>query len=863
MIPAPDLPKVNITFHSLPGDELTETERLEILNVLLTMNGVVLEPRGTRFLRALPRKTVRTQGIPILIEQNGLLPEDGKVVSQLITFKNVLATEAQKALEGFKDPNGLFQVFERTNAILVTDTQENINRMLEIVKTLDVATPVTEDVFVRQIVYSTAANIKQALEAIVTESQKETQSKESGTKQSGGPGFTSSTRTQSSSGSRLLSSGSQRPGARTDEQQPQETPNADMVAGVSDADRGMIRGKVLILDDERSNKLIVITSKANMDFFDKVISTLDVETSPEVQVEVIRLKYAEAEDVSSMLNDLIGNSSNSSQQNNQNQNTQRGTGSGTLTGQRPGGGQQPPAPPSGNQSKSQSKASSNNQLGQLSKDNIKILADKRINGIVVMARKADMKAIKDVIVDMDVKLSQVLIETCIIEVSLGDEIKTGVDWVQKGKNNSFFNRGSETSGYMLGGGGGTGKATLSELFGTVESTVSNATSAVTSTSEAVSATPIGSGLNYFLKSDRLNLAAVIQASKFDSHAKFLASPIVMTLDNKEAKIEATDMHYILTGFTMSSTSYTSMAVPNYEQKQIGITITVTPKINPNGTVMLTVEEEYSQLGEQQTIQTSGSASDSKLTDVKVDTTVTRKMSADISLENMQTVVLGGLVQSYTSEAETGIPLLKDIPWIGKWLFGSTEKTVARKELLIFMTPYVLNDSESAQAEALRRKKALSDVRSWDDNAWSASPLADPVSRSEQLRKLEEEWKRQDEERRTRMAIEKAKIERLEKLRSMTEDEQSYWLKLHEEELEKETKESEAEQEELKRFVERIRAERLAEAQTQLDEAERQSRETEPLPAPVPEPMSEPLPEETPAPVPQGGVYQKLLRDSER
>ena len=143
VIPAPDLPKVNITFHSLPGDELTEAQRLEILDVLLAMNGVVVEPRGEKFLRALPRKTVRTQGIPIIMDRGGEpLPEEGRVVSQLITFKNILAAEAQKALEGFKDPNGLFQVFERTNAILVTDTQENINRMLEIVKTLDVASPV-------------------------------------------------------------------------------------------------------------------------------------------------------------------------------------------------------------------------------------------------------------------------------------------------------------------------------------------------------------------------------------------------------------------------------------------------------------------------------------------------------------------------------------------------------------------------------------------------------------------------------------------------------------------------------------------------------------------------------------------------
>ena len=81
--------------------------------------------------------------------------------SQMIVFKNITVEEAQKALEGFKAPEGLFQVFERTNAILVTDTQENINRMLEVVRAIDIATPVTEDVFVRQIEYALATDIKE------------------------------------------------------------------------------------------------------------------------------------------------------------------------------------------------------------------------------------------------------------------------------------------------------------------------------------------------------------------------------------------------------------------------------------------------------------------------------------------------------------------------------------------------------------------------------------------------------------------------------------------------------------------------------------------------------------------------------
>ena len=791
IIPAPDLPKSTITLRSLEGQTLSKAEYLEAIEVTLTMNGVVLEPRGEKFLRALPRKTVRTHGIALRMDDKGNLPEQGRVVSQMIVFKNIAVDEAQKALEGFKAPEGLFQVFERTNAILVTDTQENINRMLEIVRVIDIATPVTEDVFVRQIEYALATDIKEHLETIVTESQKDENPKKSGPKQSGAPGFGS---TQPSLRPSLLNL--RRPGSQP--QPPVNTPNANLIAAVSDADRGMIRGKVLIVADERSNKLIIITNKSNMDFFDKVIKTLDVETTPEVQIDVIRLKYAEAEDVEQMLNDLIGASSSSSQsKNNQNANTKKG---GTANSNLTRGTTQTQRRTSSNPTFQNANAS---RLGELNKDNVKVLADKRINGIVVMARKADMRAIREVIDNMDVKLSQVLIETVIIEISLGDNLKTGIDWVMGGKvaESVFMNHGQ-----MIGGGAGTTQ---------IGSFVGAATNAVN---------PIGKGINYLMKSDKLNLAAVVEASKTDSRTKYVASPIVMTVDNKEAIIEATASRQFLTGWSAVSSSYAGSGLPspNYSAKEIGITLKITPKINPNGTVMLTVEEEYSQVSGTQSMLTPQGSS---YTTQDIDVPVTRKMSADISLENRQSVILGGLTTKNTVDKESGIPILKDIPWIGKWLFASVEQDEQRSELLIFMTPYVLDDAESAKAEAVRRKKALTDPNPWDDNGWSASSLADPVSKKEQLRRFKDEWEKQDEERRTKLAIEKAKVERARKLESMSEAERKAWLEIHKDELEKEAKEAfekkVEEQKDLKEFVETLKKQDLEKAEKKLDAAKKE------------------------------------------
>ncbi|MBR3922806.1 MAG: hypothetical protein IKJ45_06815, partial [Kiritimatiellae bacterium] len=546
------------------------------------------------------------------------------------------------------------------------------------------------------------------------------------------------------------------------------------------------------------NKLIIITNKSNMDFFDKVIKTLDVETTPEVQIDVIRLKYAEAEDVEQMLNDLIGASSSSSQnKNNQNANTKKG---GTANSNLTRGTTQTQRRTSSNPTFQNANAS---RLGELNKDNVKVLADKRINGIVVMARKADMRAIREVIDNMDVKLSQVLIETVIIEISLGDNLKTGIDWVMGGKvaESVFMNHGQ-----MIGGGAGTTQ---------IGSFVGAATNAVN---------PIGKGINYLMKSDKLNLAAIVEASKTDSRTKYVASPIVMTVDNKEAIIEATASRQFLTGWSAVSSSYAGSGLPspNYSAKEIGITLKITPKINPNGTVMLTVEEEYSQVSGTQSMLTPQGSS---YTTQDIDVPVTRKMSADISLENRQSVILGGLTTKNTVDKESGIPILKDIPWIGKWLFASVEQDEQRSELLIFMTPYVLDDAESAKAEAVRRKKALTDPNPWDDNGWSASSLADPVSKKEQLRRFKDEWEKQDEERRTKLAIEKAKVERARKLESMSEAERKAWLEIHKDELEKEAKEAfekkVEEQKDLKEFVEMLKKQDLEKAEKKLDAAKKE------------------------------------------
>jgi len=848
----PQTPAATITLQPLQGQELTDEDKIEAIETVLEMNGIHLEPYGEKFCRAIPRKDVRKDGIPLIMDPDAELRESTRVVSLVVPFHNISVEEAQKALEGFKSANGVLLVFERTNSIIITDTEANINRMREIARMIDITTPVTENVYVRQIHNAAAVDIKTALEAIVQKSKEELE------KEGKQPKSTAQASTPPSPfASRLMNRNNPQPTA------PVNQPS--IVTSVSDADRGMIRGKVLILSDERSNKLIIVTSKANMDFFDKVIEQLDIETTPPTVVKVYRLKYADAEDVSDMINDLIGNAPSGKSSTKSSQNAAAKSSSGGGANVTTGSSSRP----------STNKRTGEPQAGELSKENTTILADKRINGLVVMTQKELVPVVESIIEAMDVKLAQVLIETVIIEVSLDNGIESGIDWVQKGRKSSV-NQATDALGnlrknayrkatynddgtintlpeligsftdaeFAASGYGGDARYELSDVpslaYGVARDGFLNYASGgaygvgggASGGSEAfdlvkgVASNLLSKSFTFVFDSDELGIAAILHMTENDNHAKYIASPVIMTVDNKEATIDATENRQFLTGWTAQSGSYgnSGQPTPNYSAKDIGIKLKVTPKINPNGTVMLNVEEEYSRFvenGQSMLIPQGG-----MYIPGFVDLAVERKMSADVLLEDKQTVVFSGLTETAKASSESGIPILKDIPWIGKWLFSEVKESEGRKELLVFLTPYVLNDAEAAQVEALRRKKTMSDPNPWDDNGWSLSELADPVSKREMLRRLKDEWKKQDEERKTKIAIEKAKVERVKELEKMSKEERELWLKMHKDELDKEKREEleekmqdEESQEELKKIAAEVRERKLKEAQRELDKAE--------------------------------------------
>ncbi len=688
LLEAPNLPKATITLKS-EQTELTKEEFLQAIETILVMNNIALVPDGEKFIRVFPANELRTDGVKTHFNEpeGGAHVEDGKMVSQMITLKNISLDEAKKAIEGFKRKEGLIQTFERTNSILITDTVENVNRMMEILKFIDQPLVNRDEVNVRPLKFAKAADIKKRLEEIVAESQKEQQqSKQTSapeSRSSGAPGIV-----------RRNVPGVVRPGQPV---QPEIPANNTIETLIDEADRGMIKGKVQIIADERTNLLIIITRPENMVFFNRIIDVLDVEvqTAPDVIVEVVRLEHAVAKDVAQMLNDLISKNDTKKESDTDakatvaDKNDDTGSRSLTEAADRLRRGQNNP-PKESEESKG--------KLGELRKEDITILADERSNSVIVMAAPGDIKTIKGIIANMDIQLSQVVIETVIVSIKFEDTRETGVDWIQKAMLTSTGNNKTPRFAYADAGGGGkytpADATTLTSGGGTLAS---------------------GGGITGWFSLFDVNMDVIMRAIKTDSRAQVMQSPRITTMDNEEGTFEDTQRIY----WSEGSTHYTSSDYysDNIKNEDIGIKLKVTPRINNKGYITLKVEQEIQTSDGQQAITTRDSTT-------TFPNLVTHKMGASVAVLSGETVVLGGLARNSTEKTMTRVPILGSIPLLGR-LFRYQKDSKSRTEIIVFLTPRVIDNPAAMEDDARKMKSTMITGGVWD-SSWSQSRLADPL-----------------------------------------------------------------------------------------------------------------------------------------
>jgi general secretion pathway protein D len=280
----------------------------------------------------------------------------------------------------------------------------------------------------------------------------------------------------------------------------------------------------------------------------------------------------------------------------------------------------------------------------------------------------------------------VLIDAIIMEINLSGTESTGVSYLAQRQGGSSFtgagglnNLSSAAAGFLTGSGSSTTNAS-----GSVSSAIGSSTLA-----------NLPGGFSYFAKFGN-DLNVVMEAVAGDSRINVLSRPRIQTSHAVPASLFIGNTVPYVTG---TYSYYGGGPSSQYSQLQVGINLTVTPLINPDGLVVMDIAADVEQLGPSVNITGVGA----------VPTTTKRTAGAKVAVLNGETIILGGFISDSRSTSDTGIPVLKDIPVLGN-LFKSTAIQNLRTELIMLMRPTVLADPEMAAIVATRERNKLTGVK---------------------------------------------------------------------------------------------------------------------------------------------------------
>ena len=279
----------------------------------------------------------------------------------------------------------------------------------------------------------------------------------------------------------------------------------------------------------------------------------------------------------------------------------------------------------------------------------RISAQKSSNQLLVRTRPAQWKEIEAAIKRLDNAPLQVQIETRILEVKLTGELDQGVQWyLGRLAGNSTSTTVANTAGSQGAlGGGGAGLGSTDSLFYSFVST---------------------------------NLQVAIHALETNGRTQVLSVPSLVVMNNESAQIQVGDNIPISQTTVNTGTSDTTLS--SVEYLQTGVILNVVPRINPGGLVYMDIQQQVSDADDTVTVNGNPRIS-------------TRSVSTQVAAQSGQTVLLGGLIKQDNSESVSAVPYLGRVPGLG-WLFGNRSKSKDRTELLVLITPRVINSSSQAR-----------------------------------------------------------------------------------------------------------------------------------------------------------------------
>jgi general secretion pathway protein D len=303
---------------------------------------------------------------------------------------------------------------------------------------------------------------------------------------------------------------------------------------------------------------------------------------------------------------------------------------------------------------------------------VQVFADKATNSIIISSTKNAYIKLQSVIRDLDTRRKQVFVEAVILEVAVDRLRQIGTDPV------------------TIVGAGKSGSFAGIAGFNTAPENLASIAQAITGTAAGAATGGALSVLN------TVNIRAFLQLLMSLTDTNIISTPQVLAADNQKAKIVVGENRPFPTGQAQGITGGTLVTI---ERKDVGVTLEITPQILENDLIRLEIKQEITAIAEN-VAQTIGSGTSS----VPVGPTTTkRSMETTTIAKDQQTIVIGGLVRDDLVLNEKKIPFLGDIPLIG-WLFKSESRASVKLNLLVFLTPTIVND-EADVVELNARKSA--------------------------------------------------------------------------------------------------------------------------------------------------------------
>lgn len=273
---------------------------------------------------------------------------------------------------------------------------------------------------------------------------------------------------------------------------------------------------------------------------------------------------------------------------------------------------------------------------------VRVVPSEENNALLILAKPTEYSVLEAALLQLDVPPRQVMIEVSLAEVSLNNDLKFGIQWK------------------------------IGDIQGT-------ATNSQTASGILAQSFP---GLSYIYTGSQ-SIQAVLNTLESVTKVKVISSPKLLVLNNHQATIQVGDQVPILTQQAVSTEQTNAPIVNSVTQRDTGVILHVTPRVNKSGSVILEIDQEVSAV-----VPNSTSGIDSP-------TIQERKLSSTVALQDGQTAALGGLIREISSDGRSGLPFLQHIPLIGP-LFAADTHSSGRIELIVLITPHVIRDERQMQ-----------------------------------------------------------------------------------------------------------------------------------------------------------------------